>query len=220
MNLVHAIFEPTGAGPHPTLVALHGWGANALDLLGLAPHLAGGRFLVLCPQGDVTVPIAPQMNGYGWFPLTMGAPPDAASVEQALSSLDVFVGEAMRRYPIDRDKLALLGFSQGGVMAYALTMQNPKRFAALAALSSWLPPPLIERAQADSLDQLPVLVQHGTRDELIEPARGRSSVEALRALHAAVVYREYEMGHEISAASLGDLSRFLQEKVISPIVTA
>jgi len=217
MKLVHAVFEPAGSGPHPTLVALHGWGANALDLLGLAPHLAGGRFLVLCPQGDVTVPIAPQLNGYGWFPITMGTPPDPASVERALDSLEVFVDQAMTRYPVDQGKLVLLGFSQGGVMGYALTLRAPKRFAALAALSSWLPPQLAGRGQPGSLERLPVLVQHGTRDELIEPARGRSSVEALRELRAAVIYREYEMGHEINAASLGDLSQFLEEKVISPI---
>lgn len=219
MNLIHALFEPSGPGPHPALLALHGWGANALDLLGLAPHLAGGRILVLCPQGDVTVPIAPQMNGYGWFSLTMGAPPDPASMQRALDSLGRFIDEAMRRYPIDRDKLALLGFSQGGVMAYALALQTPKRFAALAALSSWLPPVLAERGAPGSLERLPVLVQHGTRDELIDASRGRSSVEALRSLRAAVVYREYEMGHEISAASLRDLSQFLQEKIISPIIS-
>ena len=51
MDLVHTIYEPPGDGPHPTLLVLHGWGANALDLLGLAPHLAAGRFLVLCPAG-------------------------------------------------------------------------------------------------------------------------------------------------------------------------
>jgi phospholipase/carboxylesterase len=147
----------------------------------------------------------------------MGTPPDPASVERALASLEEFVEQASARYPIDREKLALLGFSQGGVMAYALTLQAPKRFAALAALSSWLPPILAERGQPGALERLPVLVQHGTRDELIEPSRGRSSVEALRELRAAVIYREYEMGHEINAASLADLSAFLQEKVISPI---
>lgn len=39
MHLLHTVFEPPGAGPHPTLLTLHGWGANALDLLGLAPYV-------------------------------------------------------------------------------------------------------------------------------------------------------------------------------------
>jgi phospholipase/carboxylesterase len=218
MNLVHAIFEPPGPGPHPTLLALHGWGANALDLLGVAPYLADGRFLVLSPQGAVSVPLGGAMEGYGWFPLSLGSPPDPGAFEAGVDSLREFLAAAERRYPIAPDKLALLGFSQGGVMAYALALAEPRRFAALAALSSWLPPELGGALGAD-LSSLAVLVQHGTRDDLIEVDRARESVESLRRLSARVVYREYEMGHEISPASLQDLSAFLAERAISPILT-
>ena len=41
MNLLHTVYEPAGEGPHPAILALHGWGANALDLLGLAPEIIG-----------------------------------------------------------------------------------------------------------------------------------------------------------------------------------
>jgi phospholipase/carboxylesterase len=217
MDLVHAAYEPDGEGPHPTLLALHGWGANALDLLGLAPLVAGGRFLVLCPQGPVTTPIAPNVNGHGWFPITMDAPPDPVAFERGLQAITVFLAAVRDRYPVAPDKLALLGFSQGGVMAYALALREPGGFAAVAALSTWLPPHLARGAAPDALRGIPVLVQHGTQDPLIDVARGRESVETLRALGANVVYREYGMGHEISPAGLGELSRFLQEKVVSPI---
>src|ERR1043166_8667894 len=83
MQLVHTIFEPAGEGPHPTILAFHGWGANAQDLLGLAPYLAGGRFLVICPQGPLEVPLGPHAMGYGWFPLTMGRPPDIPAIVSA-----------------------------------------------------------------------------------------------------------------------------------------
>ena len=219
MHLTHAVYEPAGDGLHPTLVTLHGWGASALDLLGLAPHLAQSRFLVLCPQGPVDVPIAPGVHGFGWFPLTMGAPPDPRAFAAAEEKLVAFLDAAARRYPVDTRRLALLGFSQGGVMAYSLALRQRGRFAAMAALSTWLPPQLMEAAGLADLDGLSVLVQHGTRDDLISVERGRESVEALRRLRANAVYREYEMGHEISAASLADLSRFLEEKVLSPIVT-
>ncbi|HSP99554.1 MAG TPA: alpha/beta fold hydrolase [Candidatus Dormibacteraeota bacterium] len=215
MDLIHAAYEPAGAGPHPTLIALHGWGANALDLLGLAPHLGDGRLLVLCPQGPLEVPIGPGMNGYGWFPITMGAPPDPAAFARSVDELDAFLAAAQRRYPIAGDRVAVLGFSQGGVMAYALALRHGRALAAVAALSTWFAPGL---AGAASLAGLPVLVQHGTRDELIDVSRGRESVEALRAAGAEVRYREYEMGHEISAASLRDLAGFLGEQLLSRIV--
>lgn len=218
MDLIHAVYEPSGPGPHPTLLALHGWGANALDLLGLAPHLGAGRFLVLCPQGPLEVPIGPGMNGYGWFPITMGAPPDAGAFARSVDALDAFIAAAQRRYPIAPDRLGVLGFSQGGVMAYALALRHGRALAAVAALSTWFAPGL--GTAGESLAGLPVLVQHGTRDELIDVSRGRESVDALRAAGADVRYREYEMGHEISGPSLGDLATFLGEQLLPRIVLA
>lgn len=217
MNLVHTVYEPSGEGPHPTVVALHGWGASALDLLGLAPHLAGGRFLVLCPQGTLGFPIGPGTTGFGWFPLSQGRPPDPAAFTGSLDSVVAFIDRAEQRYPIAPEKLAVLGFSQGGVMAYALALRLRRRLAAVCALSSWFPPGLFSVADEPSLGGLPLLVQHGNRDPLIDVARARESVESLRRLEASVVYREYDMGHEISSRSLADLSAFLGEKVISPL---
>jgi phospholipase/carboxylesterase len=162
-------------------------------------------------------PIGPNASGYGWFPLSGGATADPAAISAAGDSLVAFVDAAQRRYPIAADKLALLGFSQGGVMAYLLALRQRQRFAALGALSTWLPPALVEPG-AD-LAQLPVLVQHGSRDPLIAVARGQESVASLRQLGANVVYREYDMGHEINAKSLTDLATFLRDKVLSPIIT-
>ncbi len=217
MHLLHTVYEPAGDGPHPTVVALHGWGANAMDLLGLAPYLAEGRFLILCPQGGVEVPLGP-MVGYGWFPLTMGAPPDPAAFAAGVGDARRFLDAAQRRYPIDPKKLVVLGFSQGGVIAYALALSEPERFAGLVALSSWLPDMVAERLPPRQRERLPTLVHHGGRDELIDVARGRESVETLRRMQVPVTYREFEMGHEINADSLQDLSAWLEQKVLSPLV--
>ena len=65
-------------------------------------------------------------------------------------------------------------------MAYSLALANPERFAALAALSSWLPKELLPRLNVtDAVQSLPTLVQHGTQDPMIEIARPRSSSGAL-----------------------------------------
>ena len=219
MQLVHAAHEPAGEGPHPTVLALHGWGASALDLLGLAPHLEGGRLLVLCPQGPVEVPIGPGARGYGWFPISMGGPPERVPFDAGCAAIEAFLDQATRRYPIAPGKLAILGFSQGGAMAYALALRQPQRFAALAALSTWLVPGLVTgAAEAPRLDHLPVLVQHGANDPMIPVARGREAIERLRELQADVVYREYDMGHEISGASLHDLNDFLHRQLVSRLV--
>jgi phospholipase/carboxylesterase len=219
MHLLHTLYEPEGDGLHPTIVALHGWGANAMDLLGLAPYLAGGRFLVLCPQGSVEVPLGP-MVGYGWFPLTMGAAPDPAAFSAGVDDARRFLDAVLHRYPVDPNKLVMFGFSQGGVIAYAVALAEPERFAGLVALSSWLPPAVAAQLPPRSRERLATLVHHGTRDELIDVGRGRDSVEILRRLQVPVTYREFEMGHEINADSLQHLGAWLEERIFSPIVLA
>lgn len=221
MNLIHTVYEPPGEGPHPTLLTLHGWGANALDLLGLAPHLCGGKFLVVCPQGPLRVPLGGSMVGYGWFPITGVGPINIPAVLEAREQVKTFLTDALERYPIDQKKLAIVGFSQGGVMAYSLGLGEPERFAGLAALSSWLPKDLLSVfPDVPATEQLPVLVQHGSQDELVDVGRARQSVEILQNVNVPLTYREYEMGHQLNAESLMDLSNWLQEKVLSPIQLA
>ena len=220
MDLAHTLYEPATAGPHPTIIALHGWGASAFDLMGLAPYLGGGQFQVICPQGPLEVPLGGEgAVGYGWFPLSAVQPAIDGPIEEAVALVERFLETAIARYAIHPRKLVVLGFSQGGVLAYRLALSAPRRFAGLVALSSWLPPQMLAQLpEADGRQELPTLVQHGSGDEIIAVARAQQSMEALRSLHVPVTYREYEMGHEISAESLADLSQWLEDKVRSPII--
>jgi len=218
MRLIHTLYEPAGDGPHPTLIAIHGFGASALDLLGLAPYIADGQFMVICPQGPIEVPIGPT-RGYAWFPLRMGSPPDRDAIDDANKAATEFLNVALAKYPVDRKKLVILGFSQGGMMAYRLAFRNPSKFAALVALSTYLPPELKnEINDPAALEALPTLVMHGRADDMIELTRARQSVETLRSLKVPLTYREYDCGHEITAEALRDLSNFLTEKVLEPVV--
>jgi phospholipase/carboxylesterase len=215
LQLAHTIYEPNGDGPFPTILTLHGRGANAFDLLGLAPHICGGKFLLICPQGPLETPIAPDTMGYSWYPMSLGGPADVTAILASRQKLENFLDECLRRYPIDVKKLVVLGFSQGGVMAYSLALPNPKRFAALVALSTWLPEELAAQLSiTEAVKSLPTLVQHGTQDPMIEIARAREAVEKLRRLRLPLTYREYDMGHEIRPRGLLDLSAWLEEKVL------
>jgi phospholipase/carboxylesterase len=215
VELIHTIYEPSGAGPHPTILTLHGRGANAFDLLGLAPYFCNGKFLMICPQGPLETPIGPGAFGYAWYPMSMGGLPDISAILSSRGKLQQFIDACMKRYSIDAKKLVVLGFSQGGVMAYSLVLSNPERFAGLAVLSSWLPKELIpELSIREAVQSLPTIVQHGSQDQMIEVQRAQDSVEQLRALRVRLTYREYDMGHEITPRSLSELSAWLDETVM------
>ena len=53
MDLLYTAHVPAGPGPFPTILALHGYGASAHDLLGIAPQVRGGEVVFLCPQGPL-----------------------------------------------------------------------------------------------------------------------------------------------------------------------
>ena len=218
MELLHTVHVPAGDGPFPTIVALHGWGASAHDLIGLAPFLHRGSALVLCPEGPVSFEVGPGMVGHGWFPLagTGGGAPDPRAFQRGADLLQRFLDEALARYPVERRKVVLAGFSQGGVMAYELALREPGRFAGLVALSSWLPAPLVPPKQPEH-EGLPVLVVHGTEDPMIPVERARESRDALIRLGVGLTYREFEMGHEIRPEALRDLVRWLDEKALEPV---
>ena len=216
MNLLHTAHVPAGDGPFSTVLAIHGWGASAHDLLGLAPLLHGGRALVLCPEGEVEVPIGGGMVGHGWFPLTLNAPPDLPAFRRGADALRAFLDAALERYPIDPKRLVALGFSQGGALAYDLVLGDPARFAGLAALSAWFPREVAaEIEQKPEHEGLPVLILHGTHDQLLGVERARESREAVRPYGVALTYRELEMGHEINPEALRLLLRWLDEKALA-----
>ena len=218
MELLHTAYVPAGDGPFPTILALHGWGASAQDLLGLAPFLHGGEALVVCPQGPVAFEIQPGYDGHGWFPIRTGRPPDPSEFARGAAVLRGFLDDLLLEYPVNRRKLVVLGFSQGGVMAYDLVLRDPERFAGLVALSSWLPQELsASLARRPELAQLPVFVAHGSEDPMLPVAMGQASRDGLLKLGVQLSYREYPMGHEVRPELLQDVGEWLESKVLSPI---
>jgi phospholipase/carboxylesterase len=210
MELMHTAHVPAGKGPFPTIVALHGFGANAHDLLGLAPMIQHGEALVLCPQGPMEIAVAPGQTAYGWFPLSQGGEIEPAALVGARGLLEAFLEDAIASYPVDPERLVLMGFSQGGVMAYDLALGRPERFRALVALSSWLPDAVVQGLRDDpARAALPTLLIHGSRDPMIPIENAQAARARLAELGIEAAWGEYEMGHEINPAALRDLVGWL-----------
>jgi len=181
-----------------------------MDLLGIAPYLVGGRLPVICPEAEFV--LQPGMPSYTWFQRDADGNRPPEEFERVAVALGGFIEEATERYQADPARTAVLGFSQGGSLAYRLGLVQPSRFAGIAALSTWLPDAAIEAASddRDALAALPVLVQHGTEDPMVRIDRGRDSRERLEALGVRPEYHEYPMQHQIAAESLQDLSAWLE----------
>ena len=216
MDFVHAVWTPAGSGPHPTLVALHGHGAHCQDLAPLAPMLAGGRLQLICPQAEFPLEGAPYSHApmFTWMKRGQNDRPLDGELDRVAGALSSFIDDVCERYDVDADNLALLGFSQGGFLAYRLALSEPQRWQGAAMLSTWLSDEAADEVHPDAAD-LPLLVQHGTNDPLVGVDRGRNSRDRLQAMRMNLDYREYPMQHEIGRQSLHDLSAWLADRLLS-----
>ena len=198
------------------LVFLHGYGANAEDLMGLAepmaPHLPDTVFIA---------PDAPEKSranpfGYQWFPVPWidgsSEAEAAAGMARAAADLDAFFDTVLEAEGLTPERMAVLGFSQGTMMALHVLPRRPAPVAGLAGFSGRLLMP--ERLKAEARSRFPVLLVHGDRDDVVPP---QSLPEAAEALTDAgfEVYTHVSpgTGHGIAPDGLGAAVGFLKERL-------
>lgn len=209
MGLTHTLAHPGTDGRLPTLIALHGYGSHAYDLLGLAPLLADGGLLVICPQAPHT--IEPGVPGFSWAsPLLAreGEPPDLTPSVQSVLAL---VDHAIEHYPVDPERVAVLGFSQGGGVAARVALAAPKRFRGVALLSTSTDEERggVLEAAPGGVGNLAALVQHGSNDATIAIAEAFATLMRLQTLGLKPEFQQFAMQHEVTAESAKSLSTWL-----------
>jgi phospholipase/carboxylesterase len=215
LSLTHILQQPRrpADGPPPLLLVLHGYGSNEHDLIGLAPYL-DPRFQIVSARAPHTL----MPGGYAWFELGWTATDIIINHEQAEQSRALllrFIAEVLAAYGGDPSRVYLLGFSQGAIMSAGVALSEPELIAGSVLMSGRVPAeirPLI--APAERLAGKPfLLVVHGTADTVLPIQNGRASRALLSELPVELTYKEYSMGHEVSAQSLADVTAWLTKQL-------
>ena len=196
------------AGLSPAIILLHGRGADENDLVGLSPHL-DERLMIF----SVRAPYPFEFGGYTYFQLSDDGKADPAMFGESYRRLMKFVDEVSATPGVDPKRLYLLGFSMGTIMAYALSLTHPEKFAGVAAQSGFVRthPDLV--FQWKDLQGCPFIITHGVADPIIPVRLARETKEMFDRSNADCDYREYQMGHEISEESLSDVSGWLTKRL-------
>ena len=203
-----ASHSPTADSDYPTILALHGRGSNEHDLIGLAPYLPQD-FLWISPRGTFT--LGP--NSFEWFQITQIGKPDPVRLAYALNTIDSFIDEIIANYPVDTNKLYLLGFSQGSIVSMSYTLSKPKRVAGVIAQSGYIPHESGLQIDETGIKNKPFLVTHGIQDPLLPVGWARRSRDILQNLETDVEYYEFNMGHQVSEESLAVINTWLEKQI-------
>lgn len=194
---------PHSGGPAKQLIVfLHGYGADGHDLIGLgsqfAPHLPDAAFV--SPHAPDPCDMSP--SGRQWFPLTMRDPSEyGRGVVAARPALDAFLDKELSRLNLAASALALVGFSQGCMMALHVGLRRVSPPACLIGYSGLLANPDLLAQEITA--KPPVLLAHGTADPVVPFQSMEIAEQALRQVDVAVqTHVAQGIGHGIDQQGL------------------
>jgi len=196
------------ASRYPTILALHGRGSNEQDLIELAPHLPED-LLWISPRA----PLVLGPDSYEWFRVRVIGRPDPEQVLSALETIDHFIDEILSTYPVDPQKLFLLGFSQGSLLSLCYTLSHPSRIAGVIAQSGYIPNTVDLEINEAELKDKPFILTHGEQDTMLPIDWARASRDRLQRLGVDLTYNEFQMGHNVSMESLSAISAWLSKQL-------
>lgn len=210
--------EPRGGTARRLVIFLHGYGADGRDLIDI-----GEVWEEMLPGTVFVSPHAPEPCGQApvgrqWFDLTFRDPDERWNgVNKAAPVLNAFIDAELARYRLAPGALALVGFSQGTMMALHVALRRPEAIAALVGYSGMLVLPNdgpAESVKAEIVSRPPVLLVHGAEDDLIPAQALFHAASALSELGVPVEWHlSRGIGHGIDADGLRHGGAFLARRL-------
>jgi phospholipase/carboxylesterase len=209
--------NPRSGSPRQLVVFLHGYGADGNDLIDI-----GRAWQQYLPQAAFVSPHAPEPCGQApvgrqWFPLTFSDPNERwLGVNKAAPVLQRFLDAELNRHKLPPSALALVGFSQGTMMALHVGLRRAAAPAAIVGFSGLLVVPPegdLDAFAGEIKSRPPVLLVHGDRDELIPAQALFQATQGLAALGLSVEWHlSAGIGHGIDAEGLRHGGEFLARR--------
>ncbi|CDZ78038.1 Carboxylesterase 2 [Legionella massiliensis] len=199
------------------VIWMHGLGADASDMAGLAEQLSIGGLAVRhvfldAPVRPVTINAGMAMRA--WYDI-VGMKLTDREDKQGIMASAAFIQQVFDDQlstGLSGAKIFLAGFSQGGAMALYSALHINTPVAGVIALSAYLP--LAEQCKTDLAKDTPIFIAGGIYDPIVLPLWTRQSTEWLgTAGYGNISFHNYPMEHSICAEEIADLSKWLVAQI-------
>lgn len=212
MELSYLVREPEHiTSETPILFMLHGYGSNEEDLFSFRDTLPQDWLIV-----SFRAPLNTPYEGYSWYDINFNNPDEFINPDQAKDAMNAilkYIVEIKQRYGLNAGNTHLAGFSQGGILTYALSLTNPQLFHKVICMSCYPEEKILTNIVKDKkkLEHLRFFVSHGTDDAVIPLDWARKGAELLYNLSCYFTFREYMSGHGVNQKNYMDLMDFLNK---------
>jgi phospholipase/carboxylesterase len=203
----------SGAAPRSLVILLHGYGSNGDDLIGLVPYWRAALPDTLFLAPDAPQPCPGTATGRQWWPLTSLSPEArAAGVRVSAATLNAYIDQQLAMYGLTEDRLALVGFSQGTMMALHVGPRREHALAGIVGYSGMLADPLALTTEVRT--KPPILLVHGDADTVLPVASIHQAQAALEPLGFEVATHISDgLGHSVDEAGLTLGREFLAKRL-------
>jgi phospholipase/carboxylesterase len=213
LSLKHIIRESSLSENAPLLIMFHGYGSDENDLFSFASELPEELFII-----STQAPYAMQPYGNAWYAINFDAVQGKWSDdEQAKESCDLiskFIDEATTAYPVNKNNVTLLGFSQGTILCYAVALTYPEKVRNVVALSGYINKEILPKDLANKdYSHLDFYCSHGSVDQVIPVEWARQTPAFLNNLNIKHVYSEFPVGHGVAPQNFFEFKEWLLKRI-------
>lgn len=207
-SLFYELRKPSNIEPdktYPALFVTHGMGSDEQNMLPLVDGLEE-QFYVFSLRGPL-----PQPPGFAFFTIQGFGKPNREAFDHVITRLSDFIDYATDKYPIDPNKIYLLGFSQGAIVSMTLGLVLGERIRGIVALSGYIPIFVKEEYPLKPVEKLSLFVSHGKSDNILPYEWGEESYSFFKELGAQVTFQDYLASHTVSLENLHDFRKWIQD---------
>ena len=211
---LHYITRPSTLKENaPLLIMCHGYGSDENDLFSFASELPETLFII-----SLRAPYKIEPFGNAWYAINFDAEQGKWSDnEQAKLSRDLiseFRDYACKTYPINKDNVSLLGFSQGTILSYSVALTYPSKVKNIVALSGYINEFILpEKLDIEIYRNLDFYCSHGSVDQVIPVDWARKSKSYLDNLGVKNTYSEFPVGHGVAPQNFYEFKSWLEQRI-------
>jgi phospholipase/carboxylesterase len=200
---------------HPTaiIIWLHGLGADGNDFEPVvkALNLSHIEFILPhAPYRKVTLNNGYEMRAwYDLYGLSKESKQDTTGIRESQAEIEAIIQQKIKE-GIPAERIAIVGFSQGGAIALHTVLRYQDKLAGVLALSTYLPiSATLPKEKSKANQNIPIFMAHGSFDEVITIQTSQHSRDFMQAEHYEVEWHEYPMAHSVNLDEIEDIRAFL-----------